>query len=282
MITRRLTVINANARSLAPKIESLADCMEELQASISIVTETWLQDRNADGTIIDVAGEHGLSANLRNRQATADNGRQYGGVAIFSRSSTTNFKPLDIANPDDFEVLCVSGKVSKIKEKVVVVAVYIPPGYTRPRAESCVEYISDVVAEAKRRIDSPLIIVGGDWNQWKLQPILDDHPELGEVDHGPTRLDRKIDRFLVNFPRAIEESDVASPLDDGLGRVSDHRVAFFRAGFSLEPTKTVKYKYRHFTEQGAARFQSCWLCRILPGSMKVRMLTNSLQFSFRP
>ena len=39
------TIINANARSLCPKIVSLLDCLEELKVGVGIVTETWMADR---------------------------------------------------------------------------------------------------------------------------------------------------------------------------------------------------------------------------------------------
>ena len=232
--------------------------MYEIEAGIAIVTETWLQDSSVDNAVIDVAGEHGLVAHVKNRPTVADNGRQYGGVAIFSRAASTNFKKLDLPNPENFEVLCVTGRVSKLREKVAVIAAYIPPGYTKLRADCCVEYVSDVVAEVKRRLDSPIIIVGGDWNQWPVAPILSDHPEFTEVDHGPTRGDRKIDKFLVNFPRAVTESDVLPPLDDGAGRESDHKIAYFRAKFQSNIDKRVSYRYRHYTDSGAAGFQA-WI-----------------------
>ena len=38
------TIINCNARSLCPKIGFLIDCMEETDASVGVVTETWLDD----------------------------------------------------------------------------------------------------------------------------------------------------------------------------------------------------------------------------------------------
>ena len=83
-------------------------------------------------------------------------------------------------------MLCVAGKVNKIKDKLVVIAVYMPPNYTRVRADACLDYVSDVVSEAKRRFDSPLITVAGDWNQWDVARVLDEHPDLNEVEHGPT------------------------------------------------------------------------------------------------
>ena len=39
-----LTIINTNARSLIPKIDSLDECFGELEADIAVVTETWMRD----------------------------------------------------------------------------------------------------------------------------------------------------------------------------------------------------------------------------------------------
>ena len=254
MNKRCIVALNANARSLAPKLESLSDCMDEIKADFSVVTETWLQDSAAKNLMIDTAGQYGLNTLVLNRQEIADNGRQYGGVAVFGRKTTTNLKLVEISNPDSFEVLCVAGKVAKIKEKVVVV--YIPPNYPKVRADVCLEYVADVVSEAKRRFESALITVAGNWNQWPVQHLLDEHPDLSEVDHGPTRGDRKIDRFLVNFGRSVLESDVLPPLDDVMGRVSDHRIAYFKSEFAITPVKKVTYRYRHFTDEGALKFRT--------------------------
>lgn len=38
----KLTVINTNARSLCPKIDCLVDCMEEKDAGLAVIMETWL------------------------------------------------------------------------------------------------------------------------------------------------------------------------------------------------------------------------------------------------
>ena len=248
--------MNTNAQSLEPKMESLADCMTEVEADVAVVTETWMQNRAVDSAAIDAAGEHGLSSFVLNRQVMAANGRQYGGVAVFGRSASTKFSVVEVGNPDNFEVLCVAGKVNQIKEKVVIIAVYIPPNYPRVKAEACLDYIADVVSEAKRKFESPIITVAGDWNQWDVKRVIDEHPDLQEVEHRPTRGDRKIDKFLVNFHRSVIQSDVLPPLDDGHGRVSDHCVAYFKARFTVEVDKKVSYRYRHYTEEGANNFQS--------------------------
>ena len=253
-----LVFLNANARSLKPKMESLSDCMFELGADAAVVTETWFQDGSIVETAIDLAGEHGLELFSLNRQTVAANGRQYGGVAIFSRKSRVTFKKVEILNPDNYEVLCVAGKVKGVAEKVVIVGAYMPPNYPKPKADACLDYVADVISEAKRRFESPLIIVSGDWNQWPVTHVIQEHPDLTEVVHGPTRNGRKIDRTLVNFARSITESDTLPPLDDGLGRESDHLVSYFKAAIEKPREPLVKYRYRHYTEEGATKFQS-WI-----------------------
>lgn len=236
-------------------MESLSDCMHELDADIAVVTETWFQDRAVENTTVDVAGEHGLELFTLNRQVVSANGRQYGGVAISTRSCRSTFKKVNIGNPDNFEVLCIEGKIRGISEKIVTIAVYIPPNYPRYRAEACLDYIADVISEAKRRFVSPLIIVAGDWNQWPVDHVLQEHGDLTEVTHGPTRGERKIDKFLVNFNRSITESDTLPPLEDGEGRASDHLVAYFKASIQKVRRPVVKFRYRHYSDEGAEKFQ---------------------------
>jgi len=40
----RLTIINTNARSLCPKINSMTDYFNDLGCTFAIITETWLSD----------------------------------------------------------------------------------------------------------------------------------------------------------------------------------------------------------------------------------------------
>ena len=50
-------MINTNARSICPKIESLITCFEELEASFAVITETWLTDSvELDDNLADLKG----------------------------------------------------------------------------------------------------------------------------------------------------------------------------------------------------------------------------------
>ena len=76
------TIINTNARSLCPKINSLVDCFEEIGANLGVVTETWLSDGRGleDDVQLFVLGT-GLGMLYRNCPNNA-RGYAHGGVAF--------------------------------------------------------------------------------------------------------------------------------------------------------------------------------------------------------
>ena len=135
-----------------------------------------------------------------------------------------------------------------------MLVVYAPPNMPAVRANKLIEYISDVVGEAKRAFEDCSIVVSGDFNQWKAEDIQQDHPELSEIQHGPTRGTRCIDRSFVNFGRAITLSGTLPPLETETGQASDHKIAWAEAHFSTSKPKTISYTYRAYTDEGAESF----------------------------
>ena len=252
---RTIAFLNTNARSLGPKITSLADCFEEKRLDLATVTETWFQsDRLRQELEQEMTDKHALCMISRERSRAAANGRQYGGVAMVFRRRTCKFDVFPLVNDDDHEVLAAVGKITGIKGKVFCLSCYAPPNLTVTQARSMIEYVSDVIGEAKRSFAECTIIVNGDFNQWPFEELLDDHPDMRELDHGPTRDDRKIDRSFTNFHRSIKESCTLSPLETEAGAVSDHKMVFALAEFPSVAKEMITYTYRKFTEQGADNF----------------------------
>ena len=66
-------------------------------------------------------------------------------------------------------------------------ACYVPPNYAALRGREALSFAAGAVAEAKRKLDDPLVIGVGGFNQWGIQDSLTDFPDL--VDHavGNTR-----------------------------------------------------------------------------------------------
>ena len=77
----KINIINTNARSLLPKLNSLVDLIQENDTKIAFVTETWMQDgQGLDKLGEDVSLGSGLDLIGRGRREPAANGVYYGGT----------------------------------------------------------------------------------------------------------------------------------------------------------------------------------------------------------
>lgn len=115
----RLCIINRNARSLAPKIDSLIDCMKETDTHVAIITETWLKDgEGLQRDKEDLALGASLGLLYKNRTHNA-NGIAYGGVVLIWNEGMINFQEVPLKNPDKFEVLVTVGTVPGQRESLL-------------------------------------------------------------------------------------------------------------------------------------------------------------------
>ena len=229
------------------------------------MTETWLRDGQA---LRDDAQDLSLGAGLgiicKNRPP-ASNGVTYGGVAIIWKEAACAFREIKtLKNPEQFEILVGLGTVAGQSRKIVCVAAYLPPGYTKTKGEKALEFISDTVVDLKRRYNDPYIIVGGDFNQWNIEEALLDFADIREVDVGNTRGDRSIDKIFTNAARSVISSGTLAPLQtdddsDEPVRQSDHRVAYCSMEIKKKKTFTwEKYSYRHFSPESIKLFKD-WI-----------------------
>ena len=209
-----MNIINTNARSLSPKIDSFIECYEELNVDIAVITETWLKDGpHLDQDLLDLERGAGIGSLTLNRDPNPSTRVAHGGVAIFFQSSVFSFKTFRFDNPHKFEILPAVLSIKGSARKLVVVAAYVPPNYTVPRARQCLEHIESLVIEVRRKFRDPYIVVAGDFNQWGIDQALIEFPDLREVHVGPTRGERAIDRLFCNFTRGITASGTVPPLE---------------------------------------------------------------------
>ena len=116
-------------------------------------------------------------------------------------------------NPYGYEVLITTGIMSGCGRRIVLIACYLPPNSTVGRGKGALEHIAGAVTEAKRKFDDPLIVVAGDYNQWKIGDCLEDFPDLSEFQVGNTRGDHSIDRIFSNL--GIAERGHGAPARGG-------------------------------------------------------------------
>ena len=211
----------------------------------------------------DLSLGSGLGLLALNRKPLS-NGVSYGGVAVVWRESTSKLSRIFLKNPHSYEVMVTAASLNGHSRKLVLVACYLPPGYDKERGRGAVDYIESVLIELKRRYQDPYVIVGGDFNQWKIGGAMDNFVDMKEIDVGPTRGNKTIDRVFTNMSRSIIESGTVTPLvteddEDGQTRKSDHRVVFCK--FLLQRRtkfRWVSYSYRHYNEDSAKKFRE-WI-----------------------
>ena len=150
----------------------------------------------------------------RNREVN-ERGVAHGGVAVLwkeSRCTLAEVK-LGVANFENFEVLVTAGKMHRHTRKLVVVAYYLPPNYTKRRGQEALAHISDVLVVVKHKYKDPYIFLAGDFNQWDIEETLLDFADMKEVQVGLTRNGRCIDRIYSNIGRTITECGMLAPLE---------------------------------------------------------------------
>ena len=246
---------------MCPKLESLLDCIEETEARMITVTETWLSDGpKIDQMVVDLAAGSGIRMLYKNRQAASVNGVTHGGVAFLWRETFGAFREVDIRNPESYEVLVTAGSVRGYTRKFVVFSCYVPPNYSAQKGRAVLDFIADNIVEIKRRFTDPFIIVTGYFNQWAIDECLQDFADLGEVVVGNTRKDKCIDHLFANMTRSVKEAGTIAPLESADGTCkSDHRVVYCTLDVPRRETfKWETFKYRHYNPDAANAFRA-WI-----------------------
>ena len=106
-------------------------------------------------------------------------------------------------------------------------------------------YVAGCVTKAKRQYTDPLVMVTGDFNQWKVEVLLADSVDMSEVAVGPTRQDRCIDRIFVNFAGTVPPLET----DDQAAKKSGHLIAFAKSSIPLSvPFNWLEYSYWYYNE----------------------------------
>ena len=94
------------------------------------------------------------------------------------------------------------------------------------------------MSELKKKLDEPMIVVAGDFNQWDIEAALADYTDITQINGGLMRGIRTIDKLFVNFSSSMTDSVALRPLetnpdpDTGKTSTSDHLVVM--AKFKLE------------------------------------------------
>ena len=120
-----------------------------MEASLAVVTETWLTDgEDLDQDIDGLCLGAGLGMLCLNRSPN-DRGFSHSGVAVVFKSSDITMRKIKLHNPHAYKVLVTTGILSGCTRRIVLVACYLPPNSPVARGRGAMEYVAGAVTEVK-------------------------------------------------------------------------------------------------------------------------------------
>ena len=170
--------IITNARSIQPKIVSLIDYFDELKISFAMITETWLKGPSLESVTHELTHGHSLQIIAKNRPPTKD------GVAVNGGGAAVVFDPTRISlkehkiKKSNHEIIAAVGKLPNIKRKILLICAYIPPKAKSRSYLSAARLVSDAILHAKKNMNNPYVIIGGDFNRHKFGAVVEHIPDL--------------------------------------------------------------------------------------------------------
>ena len=146
-----------NARSIAPKINSMTDYFSELQLSFSLITETWLKKEVLETLTQDLRHEHSLNIIAKNRPLTNE-GKSVNGGGVAIIFGLQRIAPKDHRlKKSTQEIVAAVGKIPNVKCKLFIICAYIPPKAKARSYQAAVKIINEAVMNVKKNMDLSLI-----------------------------------------------------------------------------------------------------------------------------
>ena len=228
-----IRLLLSNARSLLPKLDSLKDAFQSLDLNIACITETWFKGGAAlKERLVDYEGATGIKVLHKSRDGRAK--KSGGGVAIAFNTANCNFKRRHLAHlGKSAEVLCVTGRVSKVERVVVVFVAYIAPGTRANELDSLREGLAVEIGQARATFHNLIILIGGDFNHRDVGGAIRDADDFKLIPTGQTRGINTINLVFTNVPDAVIEGETRTlpPLQAASGALSDHKCVYVAATF---------------------------------------------------
>ena len=244
-------VVNLNPRSLYNKQEEFRTMIEQTEAGVCCISETWDRSHVQGGTpISDLINMEGYRW-IRN---IVQRNRKGGKPAILASEKDHYIKELcpDIITvPIDVEAVWIlltpkhRSAQSRIKHIAVCSAYY---SSTQTRKSDFLDHISEAYHTLCSKYGSDLkFLIVGDLNRLNLKPILNLSPDLHQVVKVVTRLnpDATLDVIITNIHSFYHPPTTLAPLDNDEnvnGKPADHLIVVMKPLSAEFPAYSKRYK----------------------------------------
>ena len=235
-----------NARSPAPKFDSLIVNFDELELDFMTVSETW--HKVGDKKTREIYNGAGLGIIERPRSARG------GGVAIVFNETRVQLKEA-FSFSGRFEAVCGVGKWLVNNRKLLIISAYLPPKMDAAAVRDFVEEIRSRLEKAAIELENHILVLGGDTNKKNIANAFLDFPHISQVIRAPTRGRAVLDQCFTNLSQT--QTSIHLPLFDPTGSQSDHSVCLIEAKLPRRHFfKKTEFYTRKITPAGEAKFGS--------------------------
>ena len=223
-----LNFVLTNARSLAPKMNSLVDYFEECDLTLAIVAESWLKPGAPLQEDLDDL-EMGQNLRIVHHSRKSRRGKNAGGgIAIVYNKNKIKLNERRITK-GKAEITCAVGRIPNCPRHLAVIGMYIPPQLRAAQYRAAFSFVCDAINQIKTDLADPYLIVAGDTNKKDINEAIGDYPDLHVIPTAPTRGNEVLDVTAVNFADEVTETTIMKPLSTADGRLSDHSVVLYCA-----------------------------------------------------
>ena len=149
--------IVTNARSLAPKIESVITAFNELDLHFAVIAESWLKEcKNLSDDLDDLNDGENISIIHKSRKSRRGKNAG-GGIAILFQKNKIRLSERKIRR-GKCELVCATGKLPGVARKIVILGAYLPPNIKANQAHEALAYISDAIGIIKQEMNDLSLI----------------------------------------------------------------------------------------------------------------------------
>ena len=254
MKTNNISYAVTNARSLAPKINSLSEHFSEYDLDFAIVSETWYIT-SAIYRDVCICLEHeksikSICCNRKERKARNTGG----GVGIHYRTGKIQLSYYPFRR-EGCKVMAAKGKLPRTNCSLFVIGLYIPPGLTKPRINVHQEILTELLEKIKREERNPHIVIGCDTNKYDLHECLDEHLHLSRLDTPPTRNGECLDEVFTNLAQHTTDIQKTTPLENDNGVHSDHDILIIQMSIPQQhESQWITFYARDLRKENKAAF----------------------------
>ena len=223
--------------------------MQELDLSLTIITETWFYECESLRNL-DISALNGSAVSFVHRcRKKKKRSNPGGGISIAFRKSRVSLKEFRFKRKQ-YELLCAHGKIVNNSRPIYIFGVYISPGSKAANYHECLELLSDAILKVKTSVREAYIVVGGDLNRRDIHEAIGDYANIHVLTSTATRGDSTLDISACNFHNELVKTIVTEPLTSTSETASDH--SFVSYHFALKHKHDfhwIRYKIRRVTEE---------------------------------